>query len=1308
MDDVDNLAGELLDFAKSLIPREPGESYDAWMKRAESLAGAIVDMNAEAQLPENWWDDAKAKYPRESTESYDQWQDRARGLAQMELNGDVVGLAKSLAEGQKRVQDSNEPWKEVGNIVDALKKSLGTYEWSTMTCDEQNALIDAVSKQIQKDFFEGQAALAAALDALKNPITAPSPPSTPDKPAGPIKVTDQTGIKEYGSSKQIADANKLLTDKTADRGWGDTNPQAAPDEFEQQGPNPYSLEPKQLIAEPMKIGESAGRNGDGSQSYGLQSLPASGIKESDAFNLLGENIQPIGGTQQANVNTKDFYKATVITTHSIDNNSSSTDGGAKQTTETVGSPTGMVKGDSNLLGNISPDAKGGTPGNDSGNYNPYYGSGNTGAGLAGPVKGQPLQIDNKNNTPAYTTDGDQNIDVGGVVGGFGNFIGGVQQQQQSPTSGGTQAKQGTGNVSLSGGSDNRTGNDSSPQDQQLQLQNQVVQTGEAISNKIGENVGSISNVVQNGLDSVSKFGSTVQQIGNEIGKQLTGAVQAGANYIKETQELAGQNQMSPFGEPAAGGSDLWENKISTGQGTPDKQPTIENPSTPDNSTGSNHVDQALKAYQDFGNTLGDTLGSIAKGYQGEIDSKYDPSGKNSASESDQAKYQLLKSIGQVASIEAGPHLDVQGAGEALLGQGIDALKGQSVLQGPQNPNQPNSNNNNIEAQHFTGDYETQIGENQGNNFKYLAEDAGSSENAINEITKNETIKGLLTNPLGDNFQAGVNAISQGISDAAAKVNDAGQAGLDALSKEASNLQQIGTQTGNDLSKAIDNGIKQAQALSAHIVAGEKSEGQFIMEPTLGTYDSTGTTQPPSNPTNNPSPKEQPHQNLMSMFGEQGAAAGTLWDKSQPPSSSQDTGEEQLFRDEGFDLLHQAPPGSDFAKLIETGKDVVIKMTNEGKRLDTPNEGNLERMNTSFRDLFKTGNVLDFLTTQPKTCILGCMGQAATLKPVYDGMVKDGIVSGNLKVETQHQGVHEFLKISSPNPKSPDLIADPWNNTFVTIPKGSTYSIDLAGNPWYTPAGSMIPQSIPPTPTSTEPPVSASVPDMYMPHHPPSVKNETRFASFKPNNDIQSPKHAERLIQRASSSWNNTDAEPILLAAATPTTAITPALETVAENAVAGLVSAASCAYRIELSNGTLNVPKGGCVFVRDRGRDVGIYVFEKSGRGDITYESNQKHITTLKPGRFLVVTSGKDVTVADANPVFNFGLRGVEEIPLGKDYKAYTGDFSIFAACAELPYIRDMLKSKNSAERRMAQGILKNVAILGHITAMDGPYKQMR
>ncbi len=122
MDDVDNLAGELLDFAKSLIPREPGESYDAWMKRAESLAGAIVDMNAEAQLPENWWDDAKAKYPRESTESYDQWQDRARGLAQMELNGDVVGLAKSLAEGQKRVQDSNEPWKEVGNIVDALKK----------------------------------------------------------------------------------------------------------------------------------------------------------------------------------------------------------------------------------------------------------------------------------------------------------------------------------------------------------------------------------------------------------------------------------------------------------------------------------------------------------------------------------------------------------------------------------------------------------------------------------------------------------------------------------------------------------------------------------------------------------------------------------------------------------------------------------------------------------------------------------------------------------------------------------------------------------------------------------------------------------------------------------------------------------------------------------------------------------------------------------------------------------------------------------------------------------------------------------
>ncbi|MBX9771660.1 MAG: hypothetical protein K2X29_09830, partial [Candidatus Obscuribacterales bacterium] len=222
----------------------------------------------------------------------------------------------------------------------------------------------------------------------------------------------------------------------------------------------------------------------------------------------------------------------------------------------------------------------------------------------------------------------------------------------------------------------------------------------------------------------------------------------------------------------------------------------------------------------------------------------------------------------------------------------------------------------------------------------------------------------------------------------------------------------------------------------------------------------------------------------------------------------------------------------------------------------------------------------------------------------------------------------------------------------------------------------------------------------------------RNVSFIP---AKSTNPARRMNQRVSTTWDNNeessylsnDAEPVYLAVAT-TPATAPAEDTISENAVAGLIAAVDAPYNVAVSNGTVSCPKSSCVFIRDRGRDVGIYVFEKGAREDVVYRGKNGHFTKLKPGRFLIVTSGHDVTAADVNPVLIFGVRGTEEIPLGKEYKAFTGDFSIFAACAELPHFRRMLKSNKASERNLANGILKNVAILGQITAGDGPYKPLR
>ncbi|MBX9879403.1 MAG: hypothetical protein K2Y22_13160 [Candidatus Obscuribacterales bacterium] len=219
--------------------------------------------------------------------------------------------------------------------------------------------------------------------------------------------------------------------------------------------------------------------------------------------------------------------------------------------------------------------------------------------------------------------------------------------------------------------------------------------------------------------------------------------------------------------------------------------------------------------------------------------------------------------------------------------------------------------------------------------------------------------------------------------------------------------------------------------------------------------------------------------------------------------------------------------------------------------------------------------------------------------------------------------------------------------------------------------------------------------------------------FRANPNSQ---HADKLHQRVALTWNASDGqsalmndfEPIYIATADLPAPNISSEDTISENAVAGLIAASNTEYSVTVTSGNVKCPKGSCVFIRDRGRDVGIYVFEKSSNGDVVFKGRDGHYTKLQPGRFLFISTGHNVTAEDVNPVSIIGLRGIEEIKLSKEFKAFTGDFSIMAACMQLPHFKNMLSSKTAAERKMAEGILKNVAILGQITAGDGPFKQLR
>lgn len=1634
MDDVDNLAGELLDFAKSLIPREPGESYDAWMKRAESLAGAIVEMNSEAQLPENWWDDAKAKYPRESTESYDQWQDRARGLAQAELNGDVIGLAKSLAEGQKRVQDSNEPWKEVGNIVDALKKSLGTYEWSTMTCDEQNALIDAVSKQIQKDFFEGQAALAAALDALKNPTAAPTPSSTTDNsiPKGPIKVSDQTGIKEYGDTKTIADANKLHTEIA--RSHDDSNLEG--------------LEAGPMLKATPHTGSPI------IETHGLNDLLASDSGTARGNNLapIGEDIQPVGGTAEAaNVDTSKFHKATIsqidpalsqgskTTTPSSSHIGTGAGSGSSTGTEIAKTGAGSQSG----TGNTGSPSVYGAP--------PQSSSADTlGHGAHSTTSPSSHQSIGNGSIDKYDSQTTLNSDSQGIVGGFGVFTGGIQNQQPAPQSlnkigagplgvpvggavtdnsnlnnnsssagykapaigtignvlpqgelpniylpnnngefqldnqlGSTAVKQaftvmgqlpgtqqsldwsqsqaygaqcsnchytaqsivtgqdlhttsadaaksatggfGQGNIATAtdmanhgwvqtpvnwdtmsqidhigsvtfnaGGNTSHSatviheGQNSAilersgagfsptlinktdfanvhlvdahnnpitpqqaltngemkvyvPDTKTQQIEDPIARAGQqeaimehAKQTDMGQQGAILSDTLKSvGADLLTgslftsgNYQAGLQEIGNNISNAVSNAAGAGLNYLNETKDAVSHNQMSPFGEQAAASDELWENKLPS---LSNQSATIVHSGNVEtNVVNAGQYDKLIPSF-DAGANQEPVLANKATYSDGQLHidnvpnsgQQQTPSGGTPGSHEKTAVEQLNEFIAPVKDFLA--PLDkpiptslkddtllgsIVGVGQALKATFVDPAE--QVLQiGAEASDLADKKGINVVDAHaqVLADHAAQI------TVKQIVPTLQATGDLINKTVFNQNTD---AKQLVDSFGKVAQTVTNQIQSDYSKMSPA-EAAHNFMNNAAQMISPPEGKAANLLSEAptpkVAPHIPDAPQISgaATIVhstfepAAPSNETLRNLFSDQSTISQGSTTAPGSTaPLIGQLSKEQRIDNLI---GRAPVSADPAVEHKINQVINDVKGTFNSVPEHVFNFIESKAGGQPVIIVGRTLPEVLTDLVGQqprgypagstwnqvdGVKTEVPaawQAGMTSKEAAAVSGALPSRSVAVISTHLEHGGVLVESNRAAALaKHEFFGHVlkeqsgvfsdsKDFMTAYNrdnsmllsaswgsnpaaarqvlqsdaYKYVTQQSGGGSFASPAGV-PTSPD---DPFG---ITLPPttpvnqvagaseahaeitarqlggsagGATFDkmIDYAFpntkivvNEWFNSLGktdlNQQPLNVNPF-GRIENPASSAVPSTALSNNPATANPQTaprsgvklvNFAARK------SGTPAKQMHQRAASSWFNkddhpemsNDSEPVYLALANPQVIQSTVEDTVSENAVAGLLAGTDSAYDVTLTNGTVYCPKGSCVFIRDRGRDVGIYVFENSARGDVVYKGRNGHFTSLKPGRFLIVTSGHDITAADANPVSIFGLRGIEEIPLGNEYKAYVGDFSIFAACAELPHIRNMLKSKNSAERRMAHGILKNVAILGQITAMDGPFKQMR
>lgn len=158
--------------------------------------------------------------------------------------------------------------------------------------------------------------------------------------------------------------------------------------------------------------------------------------------------------------------------------------------------------------------------------------------------------------------------------------------------------------------------------------------------------------------------------------------------------------------------------------------------------------------------------------------------------------------------------------------------------------------------------------------------------------------------------------------------------------------------------------------------------------------------------------------------------------------------------------------------------------------------------------------------------------------------------------------------------------------------------------------------------------------------------------------------------------------------------------------VGGVVSSLRGPSTLKMTSAVVKLPKGASVCAFDRSRDVVILALESSHNDDIEVMLHGNKVVTLRPGKMMLITNNESGSFDKATPLPHIGVRGVQETPLDKGFRAFTAEFSIPSAFMALKPLRNMISSANPAERKMARSILKNAAILTEITAADGPFKQ--
>jgi len=141
--------------------------------------------------------------------------------------------------------------------------------------------------------------------------------------------------------------------------------------------------------------------------------------------------------------------------------------------------------------------------------------------------------------------------------------------------------------------------------------------------------------------------------------------------------------------------------------------------------------------------------------------------------------------------------------------------------------------------------------------------------------------------------------------------------------------------------------------------------------------------------------------------------------------------------------------------------------------------------------------------------------------------------------------------------------------------------------------------------------------------------------------------------------------------------------------------------------GKVHVSKGSVAIVVSNANSLSVYNLDDTAHDSISVDVAGQTIA-LQPGRHITVTGAQAQGFEQVNPAQYIAYRNVQSLLLGGNLKAYKGEFNHISAIRGLEPLRNMLKSNDHAQKKVADHMLKTSAILSMLgSSGNAPYQLM-